>query len=253
TLQAACSDAARALDAVWQQIQELREQDKGISANLDQLREQLQNDRGRLASLEALQEAAIGKTTKEAGEWLEHAPLSDRRSLAQRLVVEPGWERAVETVLGSYLQAVSVDSIAAVTESLTQLSEGGLALLEESDVPLGGTSEEVRWLADCVKAPAFARTLLAGVRVAESLQAAIEMRGELADAESLITPNGFWVGRNWLRINRSDNPEVGVIARSEEISRLKMQTGTCASRVEEVAKALADTRLRVEQLEEARK
>src|SRR5690606_17633492 len=59
-LQSACTEAARVLEAVWQQIQQQREQEKQISANLDQLREQLQNDRGRLTSLEALQEAALG-------------------------------------------------------------------------------------------------------------------------------------------------------------------------------------------------
>jgi chromosome segregation protein len=254
TSKASCADAARALDAVWQQIQQLRDQDKRISGHLDQLREQLQNDRGRLASLEALQEAALGKASKQVSGWLDNAPLADRRVLAQRLVVEPGWDRAVETVLGSYLQAVTVDSIDAVAKSLTSLEEGGLALLEDADFgPDGGDVGESRGLADLVKAPSSARALLAGVRVAESLQAAIAMRGELGAAESVITPNGFWLGRHWLRINRSDDPEVGVIARGEEISRLKIQTGSCAGRVEDVANALADTRSRLEQLEEARK
>ncbi|MBN1240114.1 MAG: chromosome segregation protein SMC [Gammaproteobacteria bacterium] len=249
----ASADAARALDAVWQQIQQLRDQDKRISAHLDQLREQLQNDRGRLASLEALQEAALGQASKQVSGWLDNAPLADRRVLAQKLVVESGWERAVETVLGSYLQAVTVTSIEAAAASLTSLEEGGLALLEESDAEEHGGAVDSGWLADLVKAPAAARSLLAGVRVAESLQAAIALRNRLGPAESVITPNGFWLGRHWLRINRSDDPEVGVIARGEEISRLKMQTGSCASRVEEVANALADTRSRLEQLEESRK
>jgi chromosome segregation protein len=101
TSKAASGEAARSLDAVWQQMQQLREQDKRISAHLDQLREQLQNDRGRLASLEALQEAALSNASTQVSGWLENAPLADRRVLAQRLVVEPGWGRAVETVLGS--------------------------------------------------------------------------------------------------------------------------------------------------------
>src|SRR5690606_20643387 len=254
TLQAECAEAARLLDAVWQQIQDLREQEIEISANLDQLRVQLQNDRGRLASLEALQEAALGKTTTQVAEWLERAPVVDRRSLAERLAVEPGWERAVETVLGGYLQAVSVAALDDIAESLGELTEGGLALLEEAGrrrepEAAGGK----QWLADLVKGPPSAQPLLAGIRAVPTLEEAIRLRGELADDESIITPNGTWVGRHWLRINRSDDPEIGVIARGEEISRLKIQTGTTAARVEDVARALADTRARIEQLEDSRK
>src|SRR5690606_6815814 len=253
TLQAECADATRRLDAVWKQIQDLREQEKQISAHLDELRVQLQNDRGRLASLEAHQEGALGKTTQQTGEWLERAPVVDRRSLAERLAVEPGWERAVVTVLGGYLQAVSVAALDDVADSLAELTEGGLALLEESGHRRDPMPGEKQWLADLVKGPPSAQPLLAGIRAVPTLDDAIRLRDTLADGESIITPNGIWLGRHWLRINRSDDPEIGVIARGEEIVRLKMQTGTTAARVEDVAKALADTRTRTEQLEDSRK
>ncbi|HEX7079662.1 MAG TPA: chromosome segregation protein SMC [Gammaproteobacteria bacterium] len=253
TQQSACAESSRVLDAVWQQIQQLRQQDKEISAHLDELRAQLQNDRGRLASLEALQEAALGGTPKEADGWLENVPIADRRYLAERLVVEPGWERAVETVLGGYLQAVSVQALDVVADRLANLSEGGIVLLEEAQPLPPPAAGEPRWLADLVKAPPAARSLLAGVRVAPSLEAAFAIRRELADGESVVTPEGIWLGRHYLRINRSDDPELGVIARGEEIARLKMQTGTTAARADDVARALAETRSRLEQLEEARK
>src|SRR5690606_3378403 len=157
TLQGECAEATRLLEAVWQQIQDLREEEKQISAHLDQLRAQLQNDRGRLSSLEALQEAALGKATQQIGEWLEHGPVLDRRSLAERLAVEPGWERAVETVLGGYLQAVSVATLDDVAGSLGELTEGGLALLEESGRRHEAPRDETPWLADLVKGPASAQ------------------------------------------------------------------------------------------------
>src|SRR5690606_6964315 len=214
---------------------------------------QLQNDRGRLASLEALQEAALGKTTKQVGEWLERAPVVGRRSLAERLAVEPGWERAVETVLGGYLQAVSVAALDDIAESLAELTEGGLALLEESGHRRDPQDDGKQWLADLVKGPPSAQPLLAGIRAVPTLEEAIRLRAELSDGESIITPNGTWIGRHWLRINRSDDPEIGVIARGEEISRLKRQTETTAAEVEDVARALVQTRERIEQLEDSRK
>ena len=248
---AACTDATRALDTVWEQIQKLREQDQKISLHLDQLRERLQNDRGRLASLEALQEAALGKSSDQVNAWLDARTLNERERLAQELVVEPGWERAVETVLGPYLQAISVDSLDAIAAGLGELTGGGLALLES-----GSDRRQQAAAADLlmahVRGPAAVAPLLEGVRVAESLPSAIAIRTQLANGESIITQDGFWVGRHWVRINRSDDPQVGVLARGEEIKHLRDSVRSGAQRIEEVAKALSDTRAQLEHLEEAR-
>ena len=249
-LAAAAENAARALEGVWAQIQQLREQEDRVSTHLNQLRETLQTDRGRLTSLEALQEGAFGKSTEQLNQWLAAQTLDERRRLAQDLVVENGWERAVETVLGPYLQAVGIENIDRVAASLSDLTEGGLTLIETQ---AGG---EVRVAADALlnhmQAPAAVGSLLVGVRVAESTEVAIARRGELADGESFVTRDGVWVGRHWLRKNRSDDPQVGVIARGEEIKRLTEATQSTARRVDEITKALADTRYQRERLEEAR-
>ncbi|HET7608890.1 MAG TPA: chromosome segregation protein SMC [Gammaproteobacteria bacterium] len=249
-LAAACESATRALSGVWTQIQQLREQEDRVSAELDQLRESLQTDRGRLTSLEALQEAALGKSTEQLNRWLATQTLDERRRLAQDLVVENGWERAVETVLGPYLQAVGIDSIDRVAGSLADLTEGGLTLVETRG------AAQARLPADALlkhmKTPAAVASLLVGVRAAASTKDAIARRHELADGESFITRDGVWVGRHWLRMNRSDDPQVGVIARGEEIKRLRETTQATSRRVEEVAKALADTRSQRERLEEER-
>jgi chromosome segregation protein len=60
------------------------------------------------------------------------------------------------------------------------------------------------------------------------------------------------MGRNWLRIGRSDDPQVGVIARAEEIERLRKSVTAIAQRVDEVARALNETRTRLEDVEQRR-
>ena len=249
-LSAACDDAVRALDMVWQQIQQLNEQETKVSSHLDQLREQLQTERGRLTSLEALQEAALGKSTEQVNLWLKNQTLDERRRLAQDLVVESGWERAVETALGPYLQAVRIKSLDGVASTLADLTDGGLALIEdEGGVDSAGGADS---LLTRMQAPPAVAALLRGVRVAGSLQAALGARHTLSDGESFVTREGVWVGRHWVRMNRSDDPQVGVIARGDEIKRLRDQTASNARRVEEVAKALSDTRFQLDRLEEAR-
>ncbi len=249
-LAGACENATRALETVWTQIQQLREQEKRVSTHLDQLRESLQSDRGRLRSLEALQEAALGKSTEQLNRWLQTQTLDERRRLAQDLVVEAGWERAVETVLGPYLQAVGISSIDTVAGSLSDLTEGGLTLIETDGA--AATTAGPDTLLARMQAPGAVASLLVGVRVADSVQEAIARRNELADGESFVTREGVWVGRRWLRMNRSDDPQVGVIARGDEIKRLVESTQAAVRRVDDVAKVLSDTRFQLERLEEGR-
>jgi chromosome segregation protein len=249
-LAAACEEASRTLETIAHQIQQLREQERKTSLDLNQLRAQLENDRVKLASLEALQEVALGTSSEQVSGWLDAQELSERHRLAEDLVVEPGWERAVETVLGPYLQAVTIDSIDEVAQRLPELTGGGLSLLE-SGGSAGGEARDDALLAR-VRGPAGAAPLLAGVLVADSLETALARRGRLAPGESLITRDGYWVGPRWIRISSSDDPQVGVIARGEEIKRLREAVEGGAQRIEEVTKALAESRTELDRLEDSR-
>ncbi|GIX21220.1 MAG: hypothetical protein KatS3mg121_0003 [Gammaproteobacteria bacterium] len=94
-------DNTRELNAARGRIQE-------SESALAAARNRVQDLRGTLSSLEALQAAALGKDQAEAQAWLRRAALDDRPRLAETLQVEPGWEAAVEAVLGETLEAVCV-------------------------------------------------------------------------------------------------------------------------------------------------
>ena len=209
----------QAMELWRQQRDELARQLAENAADLDDVRGQLQTDLGRLASLEALQEVALGKTTSGVNSWLEAHGLIDEPRLGQSLVVRPGWERAVETVLGGYLQAVCLDSINKVAGSLEKLSQGGLMLMEPAS-SLAAEDTVGRRLLDYVEAPTGVTRALARVYAVDSLTEAIALRGALKTDESVITRDGFWLSPHWLRINRDDDPQVGVLARTEEIESL---------------------------------
>ena len=252
TLGAACQEATRGLDTVWQQIQALQAQDRKVSGGLDQVRGELHNDSGRLTSLEALQEAALGKSSEHVSRWLEAHELASQPRFAQRLHVEPGWERAVETVLGDYLQAVCVDSIEAVAESLSSLTEGGVTLLDQHGAgERPAPQDRDHQLSRYVQGPGVER-LLDGVFVADSIAGAMAVRKGLKAQESVVTPEGLWMGQDWLRINRSDDPQVGVLARGDEINRLRDDIASRTRRVQELEKVLVETRGRLEGLEATR-
>ena len=253
TLRAEAGNAARALESIWERMQELRTEESTASATLDQLRAKLQNDRGRLSSLQALQEAALGKLSQQVGGWLERHALADRPRLAQALEVEAGWERAVETVLDGYLQAVTVPNLGALAKELASIGAAGIAVIEESETKRQTSAAgKTGWLADRIKAPAAAVGLVGGIRTAESLADALRQRAKLGDGESVITRDGVWIGAHWLRIHKSDDPQMGVLVRSEEIERLERDIATTSAGAEEATRTLAAVRTSLEDFEKRR-
>ncbi|HSP01118.1 MAG TPA: chromosome segregation protein SMC, partial [Thioalkalivibrio sp.] len=112
------------------EIQTSRQSSRERTGQLDELRRHIQTQAGRLSSLEALQQAALGKGEKSVVQWLEGQGLAEAPRLAEQLQVESGWERAVEAVLGQYLEAVCVDDLDGVAQVLDSLTHGDLLVLD---------------------------------------------------------------------------------------------------------------------------
>ncbi|MBN7798971.1 chromosome segregation protein SMC [Parahaliea mediterranea] len=225
-----------------------REQADGLASQLDELRSSLQQKRGRLASLEALQQAALEDSDQAVGEWLQGAGLDSRPRLLEQLTVDDGWQLAVETVLGDYLQAVCVDDIAGLGDSLAALERGQLALVQAGQ----GHVEGDQYLSAKVRDQGLASNLLAGVRTAADLGAALALRGELAPGESVITPEGIWLGGNWLRVSRSQEQQGSVIQRQQELETLTVEVEHERERIEQLERELQLAKERGRQLEEQR-
>ena len=249
-LRQAAEEADARVSELRQQIGTLREQEVRIGRHLEARKDELQKAGGRYTSLEALQKAALGEADGTVGSWLEAAGLAERPRLAQRLKVEDGWERAVETVLGSYLQAVCVDDLVAATRSLEELNDGSLTLVQGRESSL--SAGDGRLAARVSGAPQAVLDQLQHVRTADSLPAALALRDRLDDNESIITADGIWLGRSWLRVNREKDARGGILKREQEMRTLKDELREQRVRVETLEKTLHDTRRRLESLEEQR-
>mgnify|MGYP006284670813 CR=1 FL=1 len=237
-------------ESVRDEILALREENATLVTQLDEGRNALQTLRGTLASLEALQQAALGRDGGKLIEWLDGQGLAGRPRLAEKLAVEPGWERAVETVLGDYLEAVCVQGLDEITGALDQLTQGAASFVE-LDASAGETVGE-DLLAHKVQGGAGARGLLRSVRAVEDLGAALALRNDLRPGESVITRDGIWLGANWLRVNRAEDPHAGVLAREQEIRELRASLGGTAYEVEELAARHDEVQARLAMLESSR-
>jgi chromosome segregation protein len=94
--------------------------------------------------------------------------------------------------------------------------------------------------------------MLRAVRVADTLDAALAMRSGLSEGESVITSEGVWLSRSWLRVSRDTDPKSGILGREHEMRRLKNDIRELQARFDGARKLVHDGRSRLNQLEERR-
>ncbi len=242
----------RHLTDTAEKIRKLREQDQKLTRLVEERRTTLHESQGKFASLEALQDAALGTGDDSTKRWLAGAGLEGNRRVAQTLDVASGWDRAVETVLGDYLQAVCVSDITPVAESITSLKSGSLTVFREQARDGDFSAADSTLAGKVAGAPAAVVQILGQVRVATSLGDALSIRESLGAGESVVTDDGIWLGQNWLRVARTQDGKAGVLAREHEMRRMKADLREMLARFESTRKLQRDGRMRLTQLEERR-
>lgn len=174
------------------------------------------------ASLEALQQAALGKHNQGAAKWLEAQGWADKPRLLEGLNVEKGWETAVETVLAPYLEAVCTENLADFQRVGEQFKEGRLALLHTSTSNNSAASTNSHpKLSTKIQSRWAIANLLSSIYLAEDIAAALELAPSLAAHESVITPEGFWFGSNWMRISKIQDETRGVLQRQQALQEIE--------------------------------
>jgi chromosome segregation protein len=243
----------RAVGARQEELNRAREGERESGDALHEARERQQALGGRLASLQALQQDALGKRPGAVMEWLRDTGLEEHPRLAEQLHVDSDWARALEMVLDFRLEAVCVERLEQYATSLRSFTEGSLTLFEgrgaeaAAQVPGG----EGGTLAEKVDAPWPLTSVLAGVRTSETLSGALAMRGTLAPHESVVTPEGLWIGPSWIRVSRAPDEDAGVLAREQEIQVLAEEFARLEVRLEDCEAGFDDYRKRRDACEAA--
>jgi len=247
---AASEELAKALSDARELVQTLRTEQFAAEKRLEAARGDRERARAELTSLEAVQKAALSDNAGKAAEWLAGTGLTHRPRVAQTLEVESGWERAVETALGDYLEAVCVEDLDGLAGALEGFAKGRLALVHtdgsQSDVATaeGGALADGAgsWLLSKVKGPGAVTAQLTNVLIAESLGEALQRRVSLAPGQSVITRGGEWVGQSWLRVSRGADQHAGVIEREHRLKTLRTTVTLVEERVLEAEAALSSVR-----------
>ncbi|EMR45010.1 chromosome segregation protein SMC [Pseudomonas putida] len=233
-------------EQVIERLESAREQMQQATQAQQQAQGDLQRLGGRLASLEALQQAAL-EPGAGAAQWLHGQGLEQQPRLAEGLRVEPGWELAVETVVGADLQAVLVDDFNDL--DFAGLEQGELRLL----LAVGAGATLPGSLLEKVEGRIDLAPWLGQVRSVEDLAQALEQRGSLGEGQSLVSRDGYWVGRHFLRVRRGGEAEGGVLARGQEIERLgqeQLEQEAALEQLDQQLQALREQQLDLEEQRE---
>jgi chromosome segregation protein len=238
-------------------IQTANEEISSQQERIEQLRKQvaqqqaeLQSAKGRFASLEALQQSALGDGNEVIERWLKNHGLYDKPRLAQCLTVTGGWDKAVETVLGDFLQAVPTGT-QTVDQQLASfmgeaVEQGALAVFTQatagtlsSDVPTSVAQlTPIHSVVSATQGVSL-QGLLEHVYLVEDLAQGLLVQKSLPAGYSVITRDGIWMGPNWLRVAKADADKSGVIGRQKELELLE-------ERIDELDISVEDTEIDLE-------
>jgi len=233
--------AAHGLNELKTQITQYRLQIENQQKVLNETQTQLQQKEGRFASLEALQQAALGRNNKNLSQWLSQQGLNESPRLAEGVEAAPGWERALETVLGEHLQALclkNVDPILGLLDSLdTPLTIFDISQSEQAASEFSSFSLPL--LMEKVSSPWPVSHMLAGVYAAENLNEALQFRKALPLHGSIVTKEGLWLSSHWIRVFKVRDEKAGILEREQELKELKQALQEMRARLSSTQETLA--------------
>ena len=124
-----------------------------------------------------------------------------------------------------------MDDIDTLAGEISSLEHGAVSLMNVSRTP-GGELKQAPTLAARVRSAWRLDAFLDNVYTAEDLGEALARRDGLGDHESVITREGVWLGRNWLRVTRDDaDDKAGVLHREQEIKTLRQRVDEAETRL----------------------
>jgi chromosome segregation protein len=199
-----------------------------LKKNLSESQVALQEAQSEYRSLTILQEAALYKAEGADKAWIEKQGLTALPRLGKLLQVEAGYEKAVETVLGHYVESIVVDSIAQLK---TVLSESILPSVQFTSTPYSAPMVQrsnARGEAPLIDkvTTSLALPLLKNIYCVDTLEKAFELLPLLSGEESVVTLQGVWLSQYFLRTPGTAAEGQGVIEREKRIQTLRTEIET---------------------------
>ena len=215
-----CAELESKLQTLDDEIAQQRQSLEETREKYNQVRHGLQDDSAQLKSLRGLQAAAMGEENQQVNSWLSERGISTEERLASRLEVQNGWERAVDTVLSKYLNALPVASLEKYSYDMESFKDGRIWLVDQSSAPMQYGEQKMPILAEMVSSNGIQIDgWFNGVYAAETVTEALANRHRLSAHESIVSKDGCWIGTNWASFGVEQGAQ-GVLQREAQIEKL---------------------------------
>ncbi|VEB39584.1 chromosome segregation protein SMC [Legionella cherrii] len=224
------------------QSQENTEQLRGKLQNIEQQLHVLQDDfhhaNSEYAALMAAQRAArqgMQRSKNVIKEWSEKPRLMDI------LQVETKWQSACERVLNEALHAYVLESFEELWPQRAICERQGENIVTLRNINLKASSYPR--LIDKIKGTIPANAYpLEHIYAAEHFDEALSWLPALAVHESIITPDGFWLGQGWVKfVTPETQDELGLLARQQKITELAAVVQELQEKIEVIRTERDDT------------
>jgi chromosome segregation protein len=249
--------ASQMAEQQWQAAE--RERGPAVDA-LRQTEAQSAKVEARLAALKQLQERL--QSQAKLNPWLARHGLDSMKRMWQKLRIEDGWEKAIESVLREKVQAIEVGRLDLASGFAMDPPPAKVGFFS-SEGSLGSTRPETSaaWLShklhtEDVRLKQILADFLSGAMACASLEQAIKQRGDLPQGAFFVTPEGHQVSSGFVHLYAADSEQEGVLQRQHELETLHGEAKELASQLEtaraHAAKIESDVRSRQSQAALAR-
>lgn len=249
------SDKNSELKNIYQEISNIQNKQKETTLTLAKSNNEKQQILGQLASLNALQQTALGQNDNQALTWLQKHKLDKNKRLAQQIEVEKGWECAVEKILGLYLQAIFVDEVNPLLPHLKDFKKGHLCIINKNHLSSTESKNKkvnATSLMSKINSDLPLNELLNGIYISESLEDALTLCQDLDTHESIITRDGIWVSRLWVKLLYQEDSSKGILEREKAIKTLTNNLAEAEKKQQELEQEIARCQQLLSQQEKKR-
>ncbi|SNV54924.1 chromosome partition protein smc [Legionella lansingensis] len=194
--------------AYRQKIAEIEEQVRHCQDNLHDLST-------KQAAIHAAQQTALGHTRETPLDSWHGKP-----RLVEVISVEKEWQHACEVVLGEALQATVCENLNDLWPKLREIETNRAYFLTSAQSK--NTTSNYSRLIDKIAGihPSWLHNL-DNVYTANDVDEALSLLPHLDDAESIITADGYWLAKGWVKIAKTfSNDQHGLLSRQEELTHL---------------------------------
>lgn len=209
----------------------------------------------RLAALKQLQERL--QSQAKLNPWLARHGLDTMKRMWQKLRIEEGWEKAIESVLREKVQAIEVGRLDLASGFAMDPPPAKVGFFS-SEGSHGASRAETSaaWLShklhtDDVRLKQILADFLGGAMACTSLEQAIKQRGDLPTGAFFVTPEGHQVSSGFVHLYAADSEQEGVLQRQHELETLHIDAKELATQLEtaraHAAKIESDVRARQSQ------